>query len=562
MGLQSVKGLLKFGAFFKVFISLHKSIDIITQKTILIMKHSSPFKWFLLTVLLSALPLTATAYDFMVDDLAYNVNSDGESVSVTYATVSSGNYSGLTDADIPSSVTYYGTTYSVTSIGAFAFKDCSSLTNVSIPSSVCSIGYGAFANCNLLTSVIIGDSVTSIGGLAFKNCGLLFSVTIPNSVISIGESVFSGCSGLESVVVESDNVVYDSRNNCNAIIETETNTLITGCKNTTIPNSVASIGNNAFMGSCNLTSVTIPNSVSTIGDLAFEACRSLHEVTIPNSVTSIGFAAFRYCDSLTNVTIGNSVTSIGENAFMGCILLPSITIPKSVASIGKAVFANCCELEFIEVERGNNNYDSRNSCNAIIETATNKLISGCKNTTIPNSVTTIGDEAFRYILTLTSVTIPNSVTSIGFAAFEWCHLTNLTIPNSVISIGRFAFNMCSSLTRIDSYPNPLDVNLETNVFDGVPKSTCELHVLPQYFDAYSEADQWKDFLNIIDDIEEPVSAGDVNGDGKVNVSDVSALINMILGITPMDQTAGDVNGDGRVNVSDVSALINIILGIH
>jgi hypothetical protein len=247
---------------------------------------------------------------------------------------------------------------------------------------------------------------------------------------------------------------------------------------------------------------------------------------------------------------------------MGCILLPSITIPKSVASIGKAVFANCCELEFIEVERGNNNYDSRNSCNAIIETATNKLISGCKNTTIPNSVTTIGDEAFRYILTLTSVTIPNSVTSIGFAAFEWCHLTNLTIPNSVTSIGRNAFSRCSSLTRIDSYPNPLDVTLGKGVFEDVPKSTCELHVLSQYFDAYSEADQWKDFLNIIDDIEEPVSAGDVNGDGKVNVTDVTTLVNMILGVIPKDMSRGNINGDDKLNVSDVTALINIILGIH
>ena len=187
--------------------------------------------------------------------------------------------------------------------------------------------------------------------------------------------------------------------------------------------------------------------------------------------------------------------------------------------------------------------------------------SGLTSVTIPNSVTTIRDLTFGGCSGLTSVTILNSVTSIGNSAFYGCSgLTSVNILGSVTEIGKGAFAECGSLTRIEAYPDPVNVSLGPNVFLNVPKDET-LHVLPQYLETYQTADQWNEFTNIAGDLVEPTTAGDVNGDGKVNVSDVSALINMILGITPMDQTTSDVNGDGRVNVSDVSALINIILGI-
>ena len=183
-------------------------------------------------------------------------------------------------------------------------------------------------------------SVTSIGWRAFFSCSGLTSVTIPNSVTSIDEYAFQNCSGLTSIKVESGNQKYDSRDNCNAIIEKSSNTLISGCKNTIIPNSVTSIGNYAFDGCSGLTSITIPNSVTSIGNYAFDGCSGLTSITIPNSVTSIGDYAFDGCSGLTSVTIPNSVTSIGQAAFLGCSGLTSVIIGSGVISIGASAFYN------------------------------------------------------------------------------------------------------------------------------------------------------------------------------------------------------------------------------
>ena len=207
---------------------------------------------------------------------------------------------------------------SVSSIGDDAFVSCSGLTSVTIPNSVISIGNYAFYNCSGLTSVTIGNSVTTIGKQAFYNCSGLTSVTIPNSVTSIGSSAFLGCSGLDTLVVESGNTVYDSRDNCNALIETASNILIVGCKNSTIPNSVTSIGNYAFYNCSGLTSVTLGNSVTYIGSYAFQNCSGLTSVTIPNSVTTIGNNAFSGCSGLTTVfclgDLSNQAISPGNSS--------------------------------------------------------------------------------------------------------------------------------------------------------------------------------------------------------------------------------------------------------
>ncbi len=265
-------------------------------------------------------------------------------------------------------------------------------------------------------------------------------------------------------------------------------------------------------------SIVIPSNVTykgktykvrSIGEFAFALCTSISNVTIPNSVTTIGRGAFEG-SNISSIIVPNSVVSIGDIAFKWCENLTSITIPSSVSFIGIGAFAGCNSMSNIFVENENNKYDSRGACNAIIETETNKLIAGCLNTLIPNTVTTIGERAFSdcYSLTnidipnsvtsidksafyqctgLTSVTIPNSVTTIGNSAFWNCHdLASITIGNSVNTIGDLAFKDCAALETLNfNAVSCSDFSLYSSPFDGLNFTTInigdEVQKIPAYF---------------------------------------------------------------------------------
>ena len=246
-----------------------------------------------------------------------------------------------------------------------------------------------------------------------------------------------------------------------------------------------------FFG-CALKSIILPNSVEAIGEGALGHCSSLTSVTIPNSVTSIGSEAFYRCSGLTSVTIPNSVTSIGSYAFYCCSGLTSIFLPNSVTSIEYYAFKSCSGLSSIIVESENKYYDSRNSCNAIIEKESDKLIAGCNNTTIPNSVTSIEDYAFYSCNGLTSVTIPNYVTRIGFSAFENCSdLTSITIGNGVTSIGSYAFYGCDTKEIISKIENPFAIS--SNTFNDNTFNNATLYVPTGTIGMYKSVDGWNRF---------------------------------------------------------------------
>ena len=441
----------------------------------------------LLSLLLALVATTCLwAHDFAVNGIFYNY-LEGNNVEVTYEGSYSSYSNEYSDAvTIPETVTYNGNTYSVTSIGDYAFHDCDSLTSVTIPNSVTSIGDYAFCGCSSLTSITIPNSVTSIGDFAFYGCSSLTSVTIPNSVKSIGECTFYDCYTLTSISIPNSVTSIGSYafEGCSSLTSVTIPNSVTsigdfafyGCSSLTspvdnahcfaympnsytgaytIPDGIKQIAGAAFYGCSSLTSITIPNSVTSIGSSAFNGCSSLTSVTIPNSVTSIGGTAFEGCTSLTSVTIGENVTSIGGWAFYECFSLTSVTIPNSVTSIGGGAFTDCSSLatvtltansveEFCKSQGNGLLYGAYVTCRRYIQIDGKDII----EITVPNGVTSIGDHAFYGCTSLTSITIPNSVTSIGNGAFLACSLTSVTIPKSVTSIGELAFYGCSALDSV------------------------------------------------------------------------------------------------------------------
>ena len=430
-----------------------------------------------------------------IGDLYYNLDATNKTAEVTPHNSAYPYWStSITTANIPSSVEYNSVTYSVTSIGNYAFVGCSSLTSVTIPNSVTSIGNGAFAGCSGLTSVTIGNSVANIGGEAFAECSSLTSVTIPNSVTSIGEYAFSSCSGLTSVTIPNSvtsigEYAFETCTGLTSVtilsdnFETE-GAIFINCPNLTYMSGPAKM---LYMSDSHLSSTTISgrlkNVIITGGEMTeneflalHEAYKSLESVDMSAaSNTTLSDEAFKDCYNLTAFKLPASLTKINYMAIAGCKNLQSIDIPASVEEIEQSAFEDCRSLKSITFGSSANPAPGRFNAPAAA-----------------SQLKRIGNWAFYNAHELQNLVIPEGVTEIGDGAFYGCtYLEDLTLPSSVQAIGDNCFALCSKLTKIivNSVTPP---EIEAKTFYDV-KRQIPVYVPDEAVSAYEADTYWQEF---------------------------------------------------------------------
>ena len=529
--------------------------------------------------------------------------------------------------------------YSVITIAPWACGQ-SNITAAIISQGIQNIEDRAFGFNSNLVSISLPEGLTRIGNNIVWGCSKLSSFHVPSTVQEF-ETQFGWCDALEQITVAEGNTIYDSRDNCNAVIEKATNTLIAGCKATIIPNTVERLSSTSFGFLPSLTEMIIPEGVKALDNQVF-AYTSLSTITIPSTVESIGSSSFENCDHLVEVRVnrktpftlrddvftdiayngtlyvpkgskalydaddvwsnfqnivemepeeiiafadskvknicvenwdtnkdgelstkeaaavtdfGNlfwgkhissfdeikyftGITSLADEAFYFNTSLTSFTLPSFITSLGVRVFAENYSTK-LSVDPDNPVYDSRNNCNAIVETATNKIVAACGGTEIPSSVKTIGEAAFFGSFSLTAIDIPATVECIEKDAFNDCrYLESVTVHRTIpLSIAEDCFNW---------WDQDNGVYQKTKATLYVPKGSKA---------AYETADGWKDFKEIVE-----VKFGDADDDGEVSQDDVELVKEYIMvgKAEGLNFSNADMNGNKQLNVADIVKMINII----
>ena len=511
-------------------------------------------------------------YDFMHSHYYYNITGEN-TVEVTCDNPNGGTYDGYESISVPDVAIYDGKFYDVTAVGSNAFSECHNLKEVELPSTITSINWGAFYNCYLLAEINLPENLTSIGTYAFYSCNVLKDLKIPASVNRLGVYAFCHCGSLTEI---------------------------------TIPKLVTSIEYGTFYACTNLAKVTIGEGVTRMGEDVFKSCPALtsiisHAVT-PPTIASNTFESSHYSNAQLWVPKGS------RSAYRAADYWKNFTniseVPYDFEECGIYYNILSSNPASVEVTYMSNDYDSYSGEVNIPETVTHggttytvtaignsafRLSRSLTAVTIPNTVTTIGNYAFYYCQGLTHVVIPNSVTTIGHYAFWLCTgLQEAIIPNSVTTMGMCSFRNCSSLRQVVIGKNVTSIG-ETSFYycPDITEVTCLAATPPTLYDSgtnttfpedvYHNAvlrvpyGSHEDYLNhsgwgrfdyiVSEEYIEPSTAGDVNGDGHVTISDVTALINYLLShnATGLNLDATDVNGDHIVNISDVTSLINRLL---
>ena len=401
------------------------------------------------------------------------------------------------------------------------FVNGQEVTHLEIPDGVTSISEAAFYGFTI-KGITLPASVKRVDNVAFKSTSLE-SLVIPSTLQEIGFGAFSNCSNLQSLTIEEGikEIGPTAFGDCTALTKIS------------LPGSVKRIHDFAFRGCINLTEVTLPEGLERIDEWAFAWCTRLPAISTPASLRSIGRNAFTACRELATVTLSEGLEHIGRYAFNRCTSLRTLQVPASVNAIERSIIEDCHSLQSLSVAGGNPKYDSREQCNAIIETATNTLVAATTGAAIPSDIQTIGDHALAYCTDRQSIELPEGLKRIGHSAFLHCwSLHTVTIPESTDSIGPKAFDACESFTEViakAAQPCAIDdMSFTANTY-----RTTTLYVPDEAVERYREARGWKRFARI---------------------EGASAHLASISPIT--DHTGGDVQiaiGDHRVWLSNLSA---------
>lgn len=507
-------------------------------------------------------------------------------------------------------------------IGTSAFQGCRNL--IKIEGSFCRISGRAFLFCENLEQIAIDDEnpyltghfiegYDDIGDEAFGGCLNLIGIHIPAWVKKINKTAFMGCGGLSIITVDSNNSFYDSRDNCNALIETESGLLMKGSENTIIPSGVVTIAERAFGGvhwntngyiPATVTtiedyafygstiyqtnekdelidgSITLPESIVKIGGEAFRGCQRLSKINVPHSVTEMGESVFRECKDLQEVDFNPNISEIPMDTFEDCYNLEKVNIPNNIESLGVNCFYNCRSLKEIiipaalnsmkninqeesnpfigctslsrlEVDANNKTYDSRNNCNAIIKTSDNLLLVGCKNTIIPNSVKEIGSYAFSWCIGLTEIDLPEGIETVGFGAFSGCiNLKTITIPSTATLLKSGAFGGWYS-TTVSEYAKTMIID---KIFSNIQNPTdIDNDVFTTTYFSFMDENLGQGWSQR--DVDNTYNYGTlyvpVGTKEKYLATEGWKKFKNIVEIDSGKTKKGDVNGDGIVSSADI-----------
>lgn len=471
------------------------------------------------------------------------------------------------DILIPQNVVYQDIEYTVTAVKEATFSDSRKLTSVSIPATIRNLGDAPFANCPQLSTITLSPDnadYSLVDGLLYNKsvttliaCPGAFTqpVTLPSSVSTIATSAFCGCANLTEISIPHSVTAIGKH-------------AFEGCKSLTalfLPQGITAIPDSAFYYCSSLKEMMLPESVTSIGKRAFYQCNKISSIVLPDVVETIDDYAFGLCSGLSSLQLSSSLKTIGYRAFENCSKLKRMDIPAQVSEIGVWAFVGCSGLTTIKVDERNLSFSSLDGVLYDKERKTLRCYPCAKqgDFTMPASVTTIGEYGFYACRYLRSLVLSASLTTIKEGAFRLCSsLQRITLPAGLQSWGENVFVACSALQAIVYYadtPPEISASTFTSSNYNVP-----LYVLNRAIDDYKNAPCWSQFATIlaIDGTVVDGLLGDVNNDGSINMTDVTIVINYILGkeVSDFNWQVGDMNFDGFINMSDVTCIISLILG--